>query len=192
MKGRVAAFGRNPPDDLKILPPGLYTVVERTEEEARDTAGRLAEFAAAADWEGMRKNFEGSGFGGVDLSDLDPDKPIPLDRLPEVDDVQGRRSRYEMYRRRVLSGEWTLRELVEHNNAAASGHWDPIGSVEQIADQIQERFEAEAADGFVICPQHFGGYRVITDHLVPELQRRGLFQTEYAGDTLRFNVLGHS
>lgn len=189
MKGRVAAAGRNP-DDLKIL-PGLYTVIERTEEQARDTAGRLAEFASTADWDAQRKNFESSGFGGVDLSDLDPDKPIPLNRLPEVDEVQGRRSRYEMYRRWVLNGDRTLRELVYHNNRAASGHWDPVGSVEQIADQIQERFEEGSADGFVISPQHFGGYRVITDHLVPELQRRGLFQTDYAGDTLRFNVLGH-
>ncbi|KLL93447.1 hypothetical protein NJ76_31985 [Rhodococcus sp. IITR03] len=189
MKGRVAAAGRNP-DDLKIL-PGLYTVIERTEEQARDIAGRLAEFATTADWDAQRKNFESSGFGGVDLSDLDPDKPIPLNRLPEIEDVQGRRSRYEMYRRWVLNGDKTLRELVYHNNRAASGHWDPVGSVERIADQIQERFEEGSADGFVISPQHFGGYRVITDHLVPELQRRGLFQTEYAGDTLRFNVLGH-
>lgn len=189
MKSRVAAAGREP-DDLKIL-PGLYTVIERTEEQARDTAGRLAEFATTAEWDAQRKNFESSGFGGIDLSDLDPDTPIPLDRLPDVEAVQGRRSRYEMYRRWVLNGDKTLRELVYHNNRAASGHWDPVGSVEQIADQIQQRFEEGSVDGFVISPQHFGGYRVITDHLVPELQRRGLFQTEYAGDTLRFNVLGH-
>jgi N-acetyl-S-(2-succino)cysteine monooxygenase len=188
-KERVAAAGRNP-DDVKIL-PGLYTVIELTEAQARETAGRLAELAAGADWNVMRKNFESTGFGGVDLSDLDPDRPIPLDRLPAVEDVQGRRSRYELYRRWVLAGDRTLRQLVEHNNAAASGHWDPVGSVEQIADEIQDRFEARALDGVVISPQHFGGYRVITDHLVPELQRRGLFQAEYAGDTLRYNVLGH-
>lgn len=188
IKAAVAEAGRHP-DDLKVM-PGLYPLVEPTEAKARETASRLADLVSSADWDAQRKTFETSGFGETDLSDLDPDQPIPVDRLPDIASVQGRRSRYEMYRRWVLGGGYTLRQLVEHHNAAGSGHWAPVTSVEKLADQIHERFEEGSADGFVISPQHFAGYRTITDLLVPELVRRGIFQTEYAAQTLRDNIVG--
>jgi N-acetyl-S-(2-succino)cysteine monooxygenase len=54
---------------------------------------------------------------------------------------------------------------------------------------MQEWFEAEAADGFnVIVPCFPGGLNDFVDLVVPELQRRGIFRTEYESTTLRGNL----
>lgn len=187
-KSRVSDAGRNP-DDVKVT-PGLYAIIGESTQHAQDLAGQLAELEGLADFDAQRRSFENGGFGGADLSDLDPDQPIPQDRLPDPKSVQGRRSRYELYRGKVLRGGYTLRDLVRDFNAAGSGHWAPVGSAVDIADQIEERVAAQTADGFVLSSQHFDGYRLLTDQLVPELQRRGLFQTEYSGRTFRENVHG--
>ncbi|HVT70505.1 MAG TPA: NtaA/DmoA family FMN-dependent monooxygenase [Trebonia sp.] len=187
-KGHVSDAGRDP-DSVKVT-PGMYAIIGETPQQAREVAARLAELEGTADFAAQRRNFERAGFGETDLSDLDPDKPVPVDRLPPVEAVQGRRSRYEIYRRYVLAGTRTLREMVLEFNASGSGHWAPVGSAAEIADQIEARFAAGSADGFVIAPQHFDGYRLLTGQLVPELQRRGLFQTGYAGRTFRENVFG--
>ena len=64
-----------------------------------------------------------------------------------------------------------------------------VGSVKQIADDMEEWFTTGAADGFNICPTHLpGGGGDFVDLVVPELQRRGLFRTEYEGATLRQNL----
>jgi len=76
-------------------------------------------------------------------------------------------------------------------HASAAGHWFPVGSVEHVADLLQERYESGAADGFNILPfflEYPSGLDAITEGLIPELQRRGLFHTEYEHDTLRANL----
>ena len=127
-------------------------------------------------------------FGGIDLSGYDPDAPIPLADLPPEEAIEGRRSRYGVLRRIIESGRaTTVRDLVRFH-ASAAGHWFPIGSVENVADQLQERWESGAADGFNFLPfflNYPDGLEALTEHLVPELQRRGLFHTEYEAATLR-------
>lgn len=60
------------------------------------------------------------------------------------------------------------------------------GPPEQIADQLQEWFEQGAADGFNIMPPTFpDGLNDFVELVIPELQRRGIFRTEYEGSTLR-------
>lgn len=188
IKGRVSDAGRDP-DSLKVL-PGLYMLIGESPAHAKELAEQLAELEGTADFEAQRRTFEAGAFGGVDLSDLDPDQPIPVERLPDPSQVQGRRSRYELYRRRVLDGSPTLRQLAREFTATGSGHWAPVGSAEEIADQIEARLATGSADGFILSSQHFQGYRLITDRLVPELTRRGLFQSGYAGSTFRENVFG--
>jgi hypothetical protein len=54
---------------------------------------------------------------------------------------------------------------------------------------MQEWFENGACDGFNITPMHLpGGCEDFVELVVPELQRRGLFRTEYEGKTLRENL----
>ncbi len=70
--------------------------------------------------------------------------------------------------------------------AGARGHRQICGTPAQIADQMQEWFEAGAADGFNVMPPWLpGGIDVFIEEVVPILRRRGLFRTEYTGSTLR-------
>ncbi|HCN44670.1 MAG TPA: nitrilotriacetate monooxygenase, partial [Pseudomonas sp.] len=115
------------------------------------------------------------------LSGYPQDGPLP--QLPLTD--SGQRSR-----QRLLS------ELAERENlnlaqlgrriAGGRGHHSLIGTPAQIADQLQEWFENDAADGFnVLVPHLPGGLEDVASQVVPELQRRGLFRTRYEGVTLR-------
>ncbi len=61
-----------------------------------------------------------------------------------------------------------------------------VGTAAQVADQIEESFTSGEADGFMVsAAQSPGTFNDFVDYVVPELQRRGLFRTEYTGDTLR-------
>ncbi|GAS96734.1 putative FMNH2-dependent monooxygenase component [Mycolicibacterium canariasense] len=61
-----------------------------------------------------------------------------------------------------------------------------VGTAAQVADQIEESFRAGEADGVMVsAAQSPGTFNDFVDYVVPELQRRGLFRTEYQGDTLR-------
>jgi alkanesulfonate monooxygenase SsuD/methylene tetrahydromethanopterin reductase-like flavin-dependent oxidoreductase (luciferase family) len=61
-----------------------------------------------------------------------------------------------------------------------------VGTPVQIADQMQEWFTTQAADGFIIQASYLpGGFDDFATLVVPELQRRGLFRSEYEGRTLR-------
>lgn len=61
-----------------------------------------------------------------------------------------------------------------------------IGTPQSIADQLQQWFEEAGADGFnIMSPWLPGGLSEFADTVVPDLQQRGLFRTEYTGRTLR-------
>ena len=64
-----------------------------------------------------------------------------------------------------------------------------VGTAEMVADRLQEVFESGACDGFVVSPVNFPGmFEQFCRGVVPELQRRGLFRTDYTGRTLRENL----
>lgn len=184
-KRRAMAEGRAP-DDLKVL-PGVAPVIASTDAEAQRYWRESYEHI---DFEKSRRGLA-SQFAGVDFEGIDLDAQIPLHLLPEEETVQGRRSRYGVLRRLILEGQLrTVRDLVIYHSSAA-GHWFPIGSVEHIADLLQERYETGAADGFCILAFVFnypGGLEAVTDHLIPELQRRGIFHADYEHETLRENL----
>jgi len=70
--------------------------------------------------------------------------------------------------------------------AAGGGHCTMVGTPAQIADKMEQWFHNEGADGFNLMPPSLpGGIEDFIDHVVPELQRRGLFRREYEGNTLR-------
>jgi len=82
----------------------------------------------------------------------------------------------------------SIRELARHF-AGARGHWQVVGTPEQIADAMEERFRAGAADGFnVMAPLFPSGLEDFVTHVVPELRRRGVFRETYEGSTLRQNL----
>lgn len=184
IKRRVGAAGRRA-DAVKIL-PGVAPVIGSTDEEAR----RIWEEAHAdIDFDNARASLA-TQFNGIDFADLELDDPIPVGQLPPEEAAEGRRSRYGVLLSLIHRGYLrTVRDLALYFSSAA-GHWFPIGSVEHIADLLQERYERGAADGFNFLPFYskYGGLEVLTDQLIPELQRRGIFHTEYEHDTLRANL----
>jgi alkanesulfonate monooxygenase SsuD/methylene tetrahydromethanopterin reductase-like flavin-dependent oxidoreductase (luciferase family) len=84
------------------------------------------------------------------------------------------------------NGNLSLRDLAVDVAAGGYGHWTVCGTPVQVADQLEERFRGGAADGFNLMPATLpGGLEDFTNMVLPELRRRGLFRTEYSGNTLR-------
>ena len=117
-----------------------------------------------------------------DLSDYPLDGPVPEDAIGGL----GMRSVSEQLRERVRQEKPTIRQLYLRSGVTGSAR---IGTPADIADAMQEWFENDACDGFNITPTHLpGGCDDFVELVVPELQRRGLFRTEYEGKTLRENL----
>lgn len=180
VKGRLAKYGRHP-DELKIL-PGAFITVAKTEAEAIAKRNKLNSLISPEI--GLKYL---SGFLNKDLTGYDVDGPIP--EFIQHEDPTNPNVRQNIIREIVERENFTtLRQIYEYISGAR-GHREIVGTPEQIADQLQEWFENEAADGFNIQPPTFPeGFNDIVDLVIPELQRRGLFKTEYEGTTLRENL----
>ncbi|MFU8927622.1 LLM class flavin-dependent oxidoreductase [Acinetobacter puyangensis] len=177
VKSRLAKYGRTP-DQLLIL-PGVSAFVGKTEAEAREKYDRVTKLIRPEAGLSLLSALA----GGWDLSQYDLDQPLP--ELPETETQISRRALIIDIARK---NNFTIRQLYEWI-AGVRGHWQLIGTVEQVVDQLQEWFENEAADGFnVLPPTTPEGLNDFVDLVVPELQRRGLFRTAYEGNTLRENL----
>ncbi|WP_437293509.1 LLM class flavin-dependent oxidoreductase [Sorangium sp. So ce426] len=177
VKGRMARYGRHP-DQLKIM-PGVFPVVARTESEARAKYQELQDLILPEVGLSLLSGLS----GGVDLSAYPVDGSLP--ELPETNNNKSRQAlMFDIARKRNLS----IRELYLWV-AGARGHWTIVGSVEQIADQLEAWFTQGGADGFNVMPPWLpGGLDDFIELVIPELRRRGLFRTEYEGRTLRENL----
>ncbi|MSP01890.1 MAG: LLM class flavin-dependent oxidoreductase [Acetobacteraceae bacterium] len=174
VKGRMAKYGREP-DDLKIM-PAFCPVVGRSREEAQAKYDQLQ--ALIDPLAGL-----GSLYGSFgDLSGYPLDNPVPEDAMGD----QELRSMSVQLIERVRREKPTIRELYLRSGLTGSAR---IGTATDIADAMQEMFEAAACDGFNITPATLpGGGEDFVEMVVPELRRRGLFRSEYEGRTLRENL----
>ena len=78
---------------------------------------------------------------------------------------------------------------VSHCSGRGRVHDAIVGGPKEICDQIEKWMVERACDGFVVSATHVpGAYEDFVRFVVPELQRRGLFRTDYAGKTLRENL----
>jgi N-acetyl-S-(2-succino)cysteine monooxygenase len=178
VKARAVALGRSR-DSIKIL-PGIVPYVGGTEAEAKALEAELEELARLEEDPIARLGVE----LGADLSRFDPDAPLPFDELPERKAGTSRTIRLRTW---TEQENLSLRQLAEVLvRSLGVIHWTVAGTGEQIADELEAWYRAGAADGFnVLVPLHPRGVRDFVDQVVPVLQRRGLFRTEYAGTTLR-------
>jgi len=175
LKSRLSAWGRGE-DELKIL-PGVSPFVGRTEDEAREKFEQLQDLIDPAVGLGLLSAF----LGGIDLSRYPIDGPFPAD-LPVG---EGWKSRHELFNKLAQRENLSIRELYKRV-ATGRGHWTLVGTPESIADQLEHWFKTGAADGFnILAPTLPHGLRDFAELVIPELQRRGLFRTEYTGRTLR-------
>lgn len=172
MERRLAKYGRSRAD-VAILPT-LSVVVGETESIAREKA----EFVESlVDPELVMAS--NSGLLGVDLSDVP--SPEEADRRAGASGSQGSRDR--MTQRMKAEG-------ISYAEAARKARAQLAGTPSMIADVMEDWFKAGACDGFVIPPTTFPiTYEDVGRMVVPELQRRGIFRREYAGKTLRENLL---
>ncbi len=175
IKARLPAFGRAP-DALQVM-PGLFAVVGQSEAQAQDKFALLQERVLPADGLALL----GRMIGNFDLSGYPLDGPLPA--LPLTDD--GQRSRQQLLTDLAQGENLSIRQLYLRI-AGGRGHFTVVGTAATVADQMQQWFEQEAADGFNVMPPWLpGGLDDFATLVVPELQRRGLFRRRYEGRTLR-------
>jgi FMN-dependent oxidoreductase (nitrilotriacetate monooxygenase family) len=173
LKDRLPAFGRER-ESLAIM-PGFLPVIGGTEQEARDKLAHLeswTDFSKALPLLSERL--------GHDISTYDLDGPLP--DLPASDQLQSRATLLtDLARQEGL----TLRQLAQLV-ATGRGHHVMCGTPEQIAARMEEWFRERGCDGFNVMPPYFpGGLDDFAAGVVPILQRRGLYRTDYEGPMLR-------
>ena len=188
VKRRLARYGRTP-DQLLILPAATF-VLGDTDEEARDLAHevRLQQVSGQTAIKFVEQLWN------RDLSAYDPDGP-----LPEIDPALGEntiargRASVRMYRDPLATAaEWrqiaeakgglSIRELM----IEVTGRQTFVGSPATVAATIDDLVQADVSDGFILVPHITpGGLDPFVDTVVPLLQERGVFRTDYEGTTLR-------
>ncbi|WP_339171075.1 LLM class flavin-dependent oxidoreductase [Solibacillus sp. FSL R5-0691] len=177
LKDKAVAAGRDR-DDIKIM-PGVSIYVAETKEKAYAKYEELQQLITPE----IGLDFL-ADYLGVDLSQHDLDGPLPKDIPP----TNGNRSRQQLIIELAERENLTIRELYLRI-AGSRGHRIIFGSPSEIADQLIEWVDEEAADGFNLMPPYFpGGFTDFIDLVIPELQKRGVFRTEYEGKTLRENL----
>ncbi|MFD7120956.1 NtaA/DmoA family FMN-dependent monooxygenase [Streptomyces sp. NPDC059922] len=185
-KSRLAKYGRDP-DDLKIM-PGVTYVLGDSDAEARERAAEIR----AQQVSPQNAILALEQVWGRDLSAYDPDGPLPgIDPDPDSSLVQGRVRTGDPL---AVAAKWralseakglSIRQTVIETTARQSF----IGTPESVAESLDTFVRTGAADGFILVPQLTpGGLDDFVDRVVPLLQERGAFRTEYEGTTLRSHL----
>ncbi len=176
VKQRMVKYGRAP-DQLRVL-PGLGVIAARTEAEAKEKAAYYRELLLTDD---ILRYLLGEQ-SGLDFHEIDLDGPLPaLDTTNPAANVP----LIEKWQQEATAKNLTVRQVAD----LIMPRTPLAGSPVQIADHFQHWFEAGASDGFLLTPTLFpNDVADFVDLVMPELQNRGLFRTEYTGNTLRENL----
>ncbi|GGQ96778.1 NtaA/DmoA family FMN-dependent monooxygenase [Kitasatospora griseola] len=187
VKGRLARYGRQR-DELKILPSVTFALGD-TDVEAHERAALI-----------RRQQVSGQTairlleqVWNRDLSDLDPDGPLPAqDPLIGEHTIARGRASVRMTRDPLaVANEWralagTKRLSVRELIIEVTGRQSFIGTPARVAEEMNRFVQEDASDGFILAPHLTPtGLDEFADKVVPLLQERGVFRTEYQGDTLR-------
>lgn len=179
LKSLMKARGRNQNECLIL--PGLSPVIGSTESEANRYSETLNDLTDT----NVGLSRLSARFGGTDFSHLPLDIPLSADDFPDPSTVESARSRTEVIVGVVKNERLTLRQLLSRM-AGARGHYVVAGTPEHIADLIEDWFIDGVADGINLMPPVLPKMLdVFIDEVVPLLQKRGIFRTDYQGDTLR-------
>jgi alkanesulfonate monooxygenase len=177
MKGRAERHGRDP-DHIKIM-PGLNPIVGRTDEEAEEKH----QFLQSLIHPDVGRVLLATELGWIDLSPYPIDGPLPYHLIRE--DTNAAKSTQGMIVNMARAENLSIRDLYLRY-AGARGQRTLKGSPQRIADDMEQWFREEGVDGFLVQPPILpGGLDDFVTLVIPELQKRGLFRTEYEGRTLR-------
>ncbi|HZM30642.1 MAG TPA: LLM class flavin-dependent oxidoreductase [Acidimicrobiales bacterium] len=174
-KERIGERGRDP-QAVKMLPMS-YTVIGESQAHAEEREqlflDELVDPQASLALLSELMNYD---FSGLPL-----DAPITDELIESVSGIRG----LVQNLRKHIGGTVTLGDLAGHRATLLQGPRF-VGTAKAVADQMEEWFEGDACDGFVVAATHVpGAYEDVVRMVVPELQRRGLFRTRYTGATLR-------
>ncbi len=161
-----------------LILPGVVTVIGGTEGEA---VQRKTELDRLLDLEVALENF--SATFNIPCDKLHLDQPIDLSWLPKDNDVPFSVGQFRVIEGFARSGQ-TVREIILAS--PAYGHRLIVGTPEQVTASFEKWFRAGAVDGFNVIPDVISdGTEAFTEHVVPLLRKRGIFRSDYRGDTLR-------
>jgi FMN-dependent oxidoreductase (nitrilotriacetate monooxygenase family) len=177
LKSEAAAAGRDP--DQMVICKLVLPVVGATRVEAEDRMALAMRLPLEIDQLSLLSEALNFDFATRGLDEPLSDEDLAMSGLQSIRD-----------RVLKLSGKRnpTVREFMQFSNR---GRPDDavVGGPREVADALEEEFEGGACDGFVVAATHVpGGYADFVEHVVPELQRRGLFHLDYVGQTLRENL----
>ncbi|WP_028561070.1 LLM class flavin-dependent oxidoreductase [Paenibacillus pinihumi] len=176
VKARAAAYGRSE-DDIVIM-PGIGPIIGETEEEAERKYQEMVGLVTIEN----ALDYLGRFFEHHDFSQYPLDGPFP-----DLGDFGSNsfRSTTDKIKQSAKEQGLTLRQVALSSVTPRSQF---IGTPEKIADLIQQWHEEKGADGFIIHAGTPDGLQDFTRLVVPILQERGIYRTEYEHDTLRGNL----
>ena len=120
------------------------------------------------------------------LGELKLDAPLPLDLIKTNGNFRASEGFRDAVVRLAVEEKLTVREILYRNGG---GHVQVVGTPEQVADLIETWHREGAVDGFNLMIDVLpDGLRDFVAEVVPLLQRRGAFRTDYAGETFRANL----
>ncbi len=177
MKARAAGFGRDP--DQMLIFPSMQLMVRSTEAEARAAQEELLALIPLD----LAVSKLQTLLGGFDLSAWPLDGP-----LPEVPPTEGGQWVQQQILAMARDEGLSIRQLARRVSVSRASV-SAAGTPEAIADLCEAWFTGGAADGISLAPNYLpGGLDDFVDQVVPILQARGLFRTDYEGATLRENL----
>jgi FMN-dependent oxidoreductase (nitrilotriacetate monooxygenase family) len=187
VKGRLSRYGRSP-EELLILPAATY-VLGDTDDEAREIAHevRLQQVSEQTAIKFLEQLWN------RDLSDHDPNGPLPdVDPLLGENTIARGRASVRMYRDPIATAnEWRERAAAENLSTREliiemTGRHSFVGSPSSVAEELNSLVQNDASDGFILVPHIVpGGLDEFAEKVVPLLQERGVFRSDYEGPTLR-------
>lgn len=177
IRAQLAKDGRDPAGVMIFA--GLTVIVGRTEEEARE---KFADYRKYIDRDGALALM--SGWTGIDFSTYDKDDKVQHIRNDAI------HSAVDRFTIADPNKVWTIGEVAEFVGIGGAGPLF-VGSPTQIVDQMEKLMEVTGVDGFnlmyTVMPECFVDF---VDLVIPEMQRRGIYKTDYAPGTLREKLLG--
>jgi FMN-dependent oxidoreductase (nitrilotriacetate monooxygenase family) len=178
LKDEVARIGRDP--DHMFVCAGVQCVAGATKAEAEDKMAVIEKLPLQID--ALSLLAEGLNF---DFATKAIDEPLTT---AELNSFSGMLTIRDHVMKVSGKPNPTVRDFLKHNNRGQT-HGSVVGGPKEIADHLEDMFVNRGCDGFVVAATYVpGAYADFVDHVIPELQRRGLYHKDYAGPTLRQNL----
>ncbi|MDD0824863.1 NtaA/DmoA family FMN-dependent monooxygenase [Mannheimia sp. AT1] len=177
LKQSAIRYGRNA-NEINMFSGFMFTIGD-TYEEALARRYKLLDFMSKEEFEGQIRYL--SAMIGVNLHKLDVNKPLPESlqnqAIPHPQDPRSPRA-VELIKQGMSPKEVLANGVINYHPVV-------VGTPKDVADFMEKWFKAGATDGFSLAPDSQKGVKDFVEKVVPILQERGIYHTDYEGSTLR-------